>query len=234
MMEVFQVIINPLILNNANQREIWRIILVIFIFLLIILALFSLIFDLVKAIMIRQGRKIDGAMINLTDTGLIEGQSDYRKTARRKSRMMLFKAMMIPILLIVTGLIIHFTYTTIIGRAINLWDYEREGFRTIMYVHDWSNIPRVKVFGVSVISDWPALLNKPHFEVEAIVSYIVLPLYVIGGIWLLVTTQAHIARFIRIEYLIKEHYESDISKKQLYDTSAASYEYRESEDTLEQ
>ncbi len=214
--------INPLFLAASTTREEGiKILIVLAIFLLIIFVLIALILELIRAIMRRQGRAMDGAMANLVETGLLKGKKDYREKARYKNRVMLFKQMSIPMILIILGLALHFIYSGVIGHIVNLWDYEIEGFRTITFVHDWKNIPKVNVFGMKIISDWPAVLNRPHFEVKALVSYFVFPFYVVGGVWILIVVQAFVARFIRIEVLISEHYDGDISKKKLYDTSAA-------------
>lgn len=94
----------------------------------------------------------------------------------------------------------------IIGHVVNVFDSEVEGFPTIMFLWDFASAPRVTFFGFTLISDWPPLSHTPTFHVEAIISYIILPLFVVSIVWYLVTVQAYIARTFRLLKLSRSIY----------------------------
>ena len=70
-----------------------------------------------------------------------------------------------------------------------------DGFGTLLFKFgEW---PKEKFFGITLISGWPQVVEKPHFEAIAIFSYIFVPANIVGIGWFLFCTQAYIARSIR-------------------------------------
>ncbi len=198
-----------------------RLILVLFIIFILLFVIIGYVTELVKKIMRNQGHRIDTAMHTLVASGMITGPKDFAHEAYRKNRQILFKQFTLPFLIILVALATNLIYNYVIGHQVNLWDADHEGFTTILYTFDWANQPRSSFFGLVIPSDWPPVKNSPHFEVEAIMSYFVVPMYVVGGGYMLVVIQAYIARIYRILKLKKEIFTVDLSKQKLNDLSDA-------------
>ena len=75
------------------------------------------------------------------------------------------------------------------------------GFATLLFVWDFSTIIQVPETGAGLLLNWPQLINTPHVEAEAWVSYVFVPIALVSGIWYLVTVQAFIARGLQIKKL---------------------------------
>ena len=54
------------------------------------------------------------------------------------------------------------------------------------------------------------MINQPHFEVEAICSYVAVSFVIVGGLWYLVVAQAYLARTIRAIKLSKRVFEKSL------------------------
>ena len=92
-----------------------------------------------------------------------------------------------------------------------LFDYEKEGFTTLFFVQDFSD-PDIytNVFGLTILAKWPPLINTPHFEVEALFSYFIVPIFLVGAIWYLIDLQCLISRTIRIHQLAESIYHKSL------------------------
>ena len=210
-----KMIINLIQLTDNDKR----LLIAIFLIVILLFLIAGYIFELIKRIVQNQGRKIDAVMANMVNTAVLRSPKEFRREAHRKNRMLLFKGYIIPFLLILVGVIIHLLASTFYGHIINIFDYQSEGFMTIIYVWDWPAIPTSSFFGILLPSDWPPVINQPHFEVSAIVSYFVGPIYLISLIWVFLSTQAYVARIYRIFQLNRLIFSNDLSNKRLADVS---------------
>ena len=84
----------------------------------------------------------------------------------------------------------------------NIWDYKKQGFNTLFYVHDWSVFIKTSSDGFAIT--WPKLISTPHLSGEAWVSYIFVPSMIVGGTWFAFEVQGYIARTIRLYKLSKQ------------------------------
>ncbi|MDD3388999.1 MAG: hypothetical protein PHP09_00675 [Bacilli bacterium] len=209
-------ILSNLVQLTDNDK---RLLIAIFLVVILLFLIAGYIFELVKRIVTNQGRKIDAVMANMVNTAVLRSPKEFRREARRKNRMLLFKGYIIPFLLVLVGLIIHLLASTFYGHIIDIFDYENEGFITILYVWDWPSMPRSSFFGLSLPSDWPPVINQPHFEASAIVSYFIGPIYLVGLVWLFLSTQAYVARIYRIFQLNRLLFSNDLTNKRLADVS---------------
>lgn len=163
--------------------------------------------------------KLDKVMHDSVVTGAIKNEKEFKKNANIKNRKLFFKESSVPLLIIFISSIAMVIFLGVKGnmdfgslfadygvRDINGAYKGGHGFATILYLWDFSSIPTVNFFGLTIISDWPPILQVPHFEVEAIVSYIFVPIFCFGIGYFLITCQAYIARLFRISKLSKSIY----------------------------
>ena len=200
---------NPVLLIKLTEND-KRIIIAIFLILILVFVLIGIIGSLIVRTMKWQGKKCDTLVSDAVTNHIVTTPLQLRLYARKKNSRYFIKQAWIPILLIVAGVL-----TIVIRDAVKQdWSYNpfniNDGFGTLFFVWDFENAPRTTIFGITLISDWPPFANEPHFEAAAIVSYIAVPLVIIGGIWYLVVAQAYLARTIRAYKLSKTVFEKSL------------------------
>ena len=178
-----------------------RLIFVIFLALLILLIIIGAIGYLITKVMKYQSTKLETAVYDVVVTKVITDEKAFKKYAWKKNVQMLLKQTWIPILIIAFGFLI------LLIRAIiyNNWTYNAfnytDGFGTLFHVWDWKTVPTTKIFGITVISEWPRALNTPHLEGHAWAAYIFAPCLIVGGIWYILAVQAFFARLFKTKSL---------------------------------
>ena len=200
---------NPVLLIKLTEND-KRIIIAIFLILILVFVLIGIIGSLIVRTMKWQGKKCDTLVSDVVTNHIVTTPLQLRLYARKKNSRYFIKQAWIPILLILAGVL-----TIVIRDAVKQdWSYNpfniNDGFGTLFFVWDFENAPRTTIFGITLISDWPPFANEPHFEAAAIVSYIAVPLVIIGGIWYLVVAQAYLARTIRAYKLSKTVFEKSL------------------------
>ena len=96
------------------------------------------------------------------------------------------------------------------------WGYnpfnDVDGFGTLLFKFgEW---PKEKFFGITLISGWPEVVEKPHFEVSAIFSYFFVPANFVGVVWFLSYTLAYISRSLRIRKIAHSIYRKKLAPEE--------------------
>ena len=122
----------------------------------------------------------------------------------KKNIKVFFLEARIPFLILLVAWFTYLLYCLFTAK----WGYNplnrTDGFGTLFF--ELSSWPREKFFGINLISGWPEVITKPHFEVTAIFSYLFVPANLVGGLWFLYCTQAYIARSLRIGKIARSIY----------------------------
>lgn len=160
---------------------------------------------LVERIMKRQAKKAGTMMHDVVAAKVITTEKEFKKFGKKKNNRLFIKQSLIPMSILFLALVIYVIYGAVTRNwLVNIFDYQKEGFGTILFLWNF-NDPNIYVnfFGMRIIGQWPPLLNTPHWEAAAWASYIIVPCIFVGGIWYLVTIQAHIARTFKLRKLAK-------------------------------
>ena len=211
-----------LIAITENDKRFLIALLLVFVILLVFLIFICL---LIEKVCKYQAKRTDKLMHDLVVVGLVTTPKQFKYIANKKNRILFYLSARIPFLLIVISLLIAIIYMG----STNNWDFVAlfnnygtkvegtstgyvggTGFATILFLWDFDNIPHGVFFGMNLISDWPPLLQTPHFEVSALASYFFIPIFFTGIIWFLVESQAYIARKYRIHKLSSSIYEKNL------------------------
>lgn len=203
-----------LISLTENDKRILIAIGLLFILIFVIVGYIGLI---VERAMKRQAKKAGIMMHDVVAAKVITTPRTFIKFGRKKNNRLFFKQAYIPFLILLAALIIYLIYGAITRNwGLKLFDYKKEGFGTLLFLWNF-NDPSIYVpwFGIRIIGKWPPLLNAPHFEVTALASYFIVPCLFVGGIWLLVVVQAHIARAFRIKKLSKTVFSPTLDNVQI-------------------
>ncbi len=185
---------------NLSEKE-QRMLIILFVIFVAILALIGLIGWLVRRIMAFQARKVDEGMSYLVTTKVIRDEKHFRYIARKKNYRLVFQQYLGPLLLLGASVLFIFLLTMFTNDQallLEMFSYDARGIRTLFFVFDWKNIPTSTFFGLTLPSDWPPLLNTPHFVFAAWPNYLFVTTAASAIIWLLIATQAFIARSWRI------------------------------------
>ena len=186
-----------------------RLIFALLIVLILLFVLIGYIGFLVTKLMKWQGRKMDTLTADPVVTRVITNRRHYIRYARKKNWRLFFKQSYVAILILFSG-----AATLIIRDAImrdftyNVFDYEITGFNTVLFLWDFSGC--IKREGLSIVLNWPVLINTPHFSVDAIISYIFMTCMIVGGLWYLISLQSLIARTIRMYVLSTKVFEKTL------------------------
>lgn len=171
---------NPVLLIKLSEND-KRIIIAIFLILILVFVLIGLIGSAIVRTMKWQGKKCDTLVSDVVTNHIVTTPLQLRLYARKKNIRYFIKQAWIPILLILAGVLI-----IIIRDAIKQdWSYNPfnadDGFGTLFFICDFDNAQYAKIFGFTLLADWPPFI-APHFEQEAIVSYIAVPPVIVGAL----------------------------------------------------
>lgn len=183
--------------------------------IIFLLAFFILFAILIEYISKKQALKVDSLMHDVVLTGVIDSKKKFIKVARKKNIIYFYKQSLIPVLLILISVTTILIYLGAIGRfdfSLIFTDHGENGvggvgFATLFNIYDFANAKYVQIiFGWTVIQEIP-LLSAAHWSNQAIVSYIFVPIFLIGLTWFVINCQACLARTIRGIRLANSIYE---------------------------
>ena len=196
---------NFLIALSENDK---RLIFAILIVLILVFVLIGYIGFLVTKVMKWQGKKLDTIVADPVVTRVITDKHHFIRYARKKNWRLFFKQSYIAILILLFAAIILIIRDAIYHDfSYNPFNKDN-GFGTLLFVWDFSVCFRRE--GISLILNWPALVNTPHFVWEAWGGYLFTIALLIGGIWYIIALQALIARTIRMFQLSTSAFEKSL------------------------
>lgn len=183
-----------LIKLTENDKRLIFALLLIFILVFVLIGFIGM---QITRLMKWQGMRMDTLTSDVVRSKVITDKKHYIKYARKKNWRLFVKQAWIPLLIILTANLILVLFMVFANRFnYNVFDYHKEGFGTLLFLFDFSQV--IKTDSNSLILSWPTLINSPHFEVDAIVSYIYMTLMIVGCIWYLIALQSLISRTIRM------------------------------------
>ena len=194
-------------LSENDQR-----VLIAFVFAIVLLfVLIGLLGSLIVRTMKWQGKKCDTLVSDVVTNHIVETPHQLRKYAAKKNARQFIKQAWIPIIIIVVGVLVWIIRNAIVKD----WTYDpfnkEKGFGTLLFLWDFGAEENwTTIFGMKLLAKWPALINKPHFVVEAIWTYVHVSCIVVGGLWYLVAAQSYLARTIRSFSLSKSVFEKSL------------------------
>ena len=186
---------------SENTKKALIIFFLIFIIIFVLIGYISL---AIEAGMKRQGSKADAMLANVVKAELFDSEKKFRRFAIRKNARVFYVESRVPFLVILGCGLAYVLYCLFTAK----WGYnpfnKTDGFGTLLY--EFSAWPKEKFFGIKLISGWPSVITKPHFEVPAIFSYILVPTLIVGVVWFLIYVLAYISRSIRIGKIARSIY----------------------------
>ena len=197
---------NFLISLSENDK---RLIFALLIILILVFVLIGYIGFLITKVMKWQGKKLDSIVADPIVTHVITKKGPFFRYARKKNWRLFFKQSYIGVLIMITGgLTLLIRDAVMKDFAYNVFDYEKTGFGTLLFLWDFSKCFQPQ--GASILFNWPTLINTPHFSVDAIVSYVFVTCMIVGGIWYLIALQSLVARTIRMYQLSTKVFEKSL------------------------
>ena len=199
----------PLLMLKITEND-KRVIVALLFVIIILFVVIGLLGSLIVRTMKWQGKKCDTLVSDVVTNHIVTTPHQLRNYAARKNIRYFIKQAWIPIIVILIGvgllIIRDATKKDWAWNPFNLTD----GFGTLFFVWDFSKIITTPESGVGILLSWPTLINQPHFAVEALWSYFIVPFLFVGGLWYLVAAQAYLARTIRAVKLSKKVFEKSL------------------------
>jgi len=198
-----------LLVFSQRTQDIIKAILIIFLVVILVFALFGFIGSLIEKTMKAQGKKVDFYMTNVVISRICDKPKEFVRIARKKNNICFFKASITPIIFMLISFIIWLSYHLSIGA----WDQSifdtKTGILSLFYVWDFSAVKYVPPLGFDNIT----IANYPHFLAdETMTNYFIFLFLFSGLIWYLINVQAYCSRLYRINYLKKTIYSKDLSQ----------------------
>lgn len=183
-------------------------IIVFFLIFIIFFVLIGYISLAVQGVMKKQGSKADGMLKDVVKAEYFEKESKLIKFAIKKNIKIFFLEARIPFVIMLASWFAYLLFSLFTGK----WGYNPfnsvDGFGTLFF--KFQNWPKEKFFGITLISGWPEVAQKPHFVPSAIFSYFFVPINVFGVLWFLYCTQAYISRSIRSRKIARSIYRKEL------------------------
>lgn len=191
-------------LSENDKRLIFAILLV----LILVIVLIGYIGFLVTRVMKWQGKKIDTLVADPVVTRVITDKHHFIRYARKKNWRLFFKQSYIGIILMILGVVILIIRDAVY-KDFSYNPFNKDtGFGSLLFVWDFSVC--FKREGISLVVNWPQLVNTPHFVLKAWGGYLFVIFVVTGSIWYLISLQALIARTLRMYKLSTTAFEKTL------------------------
>ena len=191
-------------LSENDKRLIFALLLV----LILVFVLIGYIGFLITRVMKWQGKKLDHVVADPVVTRVITNKKHFIRYARKKNWRLFVKQSYIAVLILLAGgLVWLFRNIFTHDWSYNVFEYQKTGFGTILFIWDFSGCFK---FDKGLVLNWPQLINSPHLEGVAWASYIFVTCLIVGGIWYLIALQALIARTIRMYHLSTSAFEKTL------------------------
>jgi len=200
----------PLLIKLTENDK--RILIAICIVVFLVFILIGYLGLLIERIMKRQARDLDTSMHDVVSTGVVDNPRYFRRIAFKKNARLFYKQSRLSFLLVFVSVAFLYFYLLSIRNydLTFLFDYQTKGINTLFFIFDWPNTPHAIFFGMNLPSGWPPLLSAPHFMIEAWPSYVFVPLFTIGMVWLFINIQALISRTFRLLKMSNDVYKKSL------------------------
>ena len=191
-------------LSENDKRLIFAILLV----LILVIVLIGYIGFLVTRVMKWQGKKLDTLVADAVVTRVITDKHHFIRYARKKNWRLFFKQSYIAILLMIFA-VVMLIIRDAVYKDFSYNPFNKDnGFGSLLFLWDFSVC--FKKEGISLVVNWPKLVNTPHFVLDAWGGYLFVIFITIGGIWYLVALQSLIARTLRMYKLSTTAFEKTL------------------------
>jgi hypothetical protein len=203
--------LNLFIQLSENDK---RILIAVLLAIILIFVLIGLIGMGVQRLMKWQGKRMDTLVHDAVKTRVVSDKKHLRRYGSKKNWVLFFKQSWFALVLIIVAFL-TLLITCLIKENFNynVFDHKKTGFTTLFFLWDFS--APVEKYDILVqtglfIIRWPPLMNTPHFEVDAISSYVFLITFIVGVIWYLTAVLAYISRSLRLFKLCTSIFEKSL------------------------
>lgn len=174
---------------NESDRRLLIILLVVVLLLFLLLGLLGM---AIRAITLRMSRRMDYEIHDAVIYRVIQTPEALSKYGRKKNQALFFKQSVPPFLIALFSFLFYLVY----GGISRNWGQNFFGeFDALFYHFDWGNPDNfVKVFGMTLLAQWPPVSSEPSFEASRWASYVLVPLWLVSIGYYLVVCQAYFAR----------------------------------------
>lgn len=196
----------PLLIKLTEDDK--RLIISLCLIIILVGIIYGYFVKVVKNVMKKQGDAVDNYMYNLIATKIVDNPKSFKKVAYEKSFRKFYFASFLPFFLMAFICILILIYQLVMEKT--SWNFIFDNINQIFFTLEW---PTSKIFGITLISDWPSITKTPvfHFSLEAILSYVFLLFSVYSAFHYIFSVQALIARNWRIRKLAHSFFKKNIT-----------------------
>lgn len=147
----------PLLVKLSDSEK--RALQILIVFIAIAFIIISGIASLIKKKLEKEGRSIDGYMYDFIRYGIIKNPSEFKSYVFKRESRNLYLSLrwaMRLFFLVIGGYIVYVIFAQLSDFKLTF-----QILGDMFFKLDW---PKVKVFGITLVSDWPTILKSPNFH----------------------------------------------------------------------
>jgi ABC-type multidrug transport system fused ATPase/permease subunit len=200
-------------MNDSDRR----LLIALLIVLLILFVILGLIGMLIRFINRKFAERMDDEIHDALYYRIIQDPKTLKRYGRAKNNRRFFKQMLPPFAIAVASVIIYVIYSAFFG---NWADNHFARFGTLLIQFDWSD-PSLysQFFGLTLLSKWPTVLSYPRWVGEYFVSYVLVTMWIVAGIYWLIVVQAYAARTGMLRRRLRTVFNKSLENFNFYDAA---------------
>jgi hypothetical protein len=197
---------------SESDKRLLIITLIVFLIFFLILGLIGM---CIRKTMQYQGKAIDKEVSDGVRYRVVDNPEHFKAFAKEKNRRLFFLQVRWPLLIGFVSLLFYLIYAGVTGQ----WSHNYfADYGTLFFTWDFGDTGSYANFwGMTLLAKWPPLMNTPHFVTENYASYILCTLWIIGGLYFLVVSQAYFSRMIMISQRARSVYNKSLDGYNFYD-----------------
>jgi len=200
---------------NETDRRLLIVLLIVLILFFVLLGLLGM---LIRWISNEFAKRMDYELHDVVVYRVIQDPKSLRKYGMIKNNRVLFKQAIAPFIIAFLSLILYLVYSSVTG----LWakDHFSE-FSTLFFNFDWSNPKFYDYFwGLYLLKQWPDWIPSagPMWVGDFWDSYLLVPMWLVSGVYFAVDIQAFLARLAMLEKRCRTVFNKSLDGYNYYDT----------------
>lgn len=187
-----------------------RILISLCLILILIFIIIGYVAKLVKYLIRVAGDYVEKSMYDILDADLIQDKKHFFKVSWEKNTRKFYFSARLPVIILILLLCVVLIYQTVIENY--SWEFFSFYLKEASFELLW---PTQKIFGISLISDWPTITKASVFyfnKFDAWLTYLVFIIGIYAIIRFIICSTALLARNIRTIKVGNEYFKKDLDE----------------------
>lgn len=191
-----------------------KLLIVLLVFVLLFFIVFGLIGMGIRWLTKYFSSRVDVEMADCVKFGIVTDAKHFRELGKKKNNRIFFIQSSPAMIIALVSVVILIIYCGITGRwTENFWGE----WGDLIYYPLLQDADFVIFWGAKVLARWPVEWHVPTWNVEHMMSYLLVTLWLVSIVYLIVCTHAYIARLVMIRRRARTIYDKNMEDYNYYD-----------------